>query len=276
MIRALAIVTVSGFIVALVCLGIAGAMAARAVATGDWDPDSFRAAMEERFGGEMSFGPSSGPAASYDAFWEGEEITREFAWNGEDELDVGMPADVTYSQGPAAKVTVTGLSGAVERFSVEEGRLRLRGWSASNTYSDYRPPADPDLRDRPPRLKIAVIAPSVRRFELTGSETLAIDGYNQDRLEIVASGSSRVTAQGAARDVRLDLDGGARADLAALTIETLKADLSDSAEATAGPARRAELDASDVSRIVLTRQPPEVVRHVSDGAMVEVRPGASQ
>jgi hypothetical protein len=204
-----------------------------------------------------------------DESWTGAEETRDIAWEGASHIDVGMPADVTYVQGPTPKITVTGPKGVVERFHVNEGDLRLRDWDASNTFDEARPGDTGVGGDRPRRLKITVTAPGVTRFDLSGTETLNIEGYSQDTLDIDASGESRVSVKGSVRLLKLDLTGGAHADLSALTLQRVKADLSGSSQATMAPKASADLDVTGTSVVRLLSRPDQLIRDVSDGASVE-------
>ena len=180
-----------------------------------------------------------------------------------------MPADVTYIQGPTPKITVTGPKGVVERFHADEGDLRLRGWDASNTFEDARPGDTGVGGDRPRRLKITVVAPGVTRFDLSGTETLTIESFSQDTLDIDASGEARVSVKGSVRLLKLDLNGGAHADLAGLTLQRVKADLSGASEATMAPKVSADLDLTGASRVRLLSRPDQLIRDVSGGASIE-------
>src|SRR4051812_49616382 len=59
-------------------------------------------------------------------------ITRDLGWNGGDRFGVAMSAHTTFTQGPTAKIVVTGPKDIVDRIVVEDGVVRLRdhlGWT---------------------------------------------------------------------------------------------------------------------------------------------------
>jgi hypothetical protein len=288
MIRLLIIISVVGLILSTVCISAAAAIGGREVMTKGWTwsdwairvneetDDVYIGPAEKGQGGVFVNGErvDDNDTGDYSAFWVGAEETREFVWSGASEIEMGMPADVTYTQGPTPRVVVTGPKAAIDRFYVDEERFRLRGWRSSNTFSGI--PSAADLKGaRPPRLKIEVTAPGVTRFDFSGTETLDIRNYSQDSLTLDFSGASKVTGQGSARLLVLDLSGAAEANLAALSVDQLSADLSGAARATAAPNSSANIDASGASRVALTTRPRQVNSDLSGAAQVEYADAAT-
>lgn len=279
MIRVLTIIAVAGFVLCVVCLSGAAALGGRDLATKGWKFGSWDVNVDEA-SGDVSIKPAQGRQGSitidgdgdhgvYVGLWEGPTETRDFPWSGAGEIDVGMPADVTYTQGPAPKITVTGPKGALDQFHVDGEDLRLRGWNSSNTFVGIPTDADTASGDRPPRLKIDIVAPGVTRFDLSGSETLTIDNYNQDSLDLDFSGASKVTAKGSARLLTLDLSGAASADLSGLALQEAEVELSGASRATIAPKAAADFDISGASHVTLLTRPERIVRDVSGAAVIE-------
>lgn len=289
MVRLLVIISVTGLLLSTICLSAAAALGGRDVLTNGWSWKNMALRIDDETG-DVSFEPAEkgkggifingervdddGNQGSYGAFWVGPTETREFAWVGASEVDMGMPADVIYTQGPVPKVVVTAPTATLDRFHIDEEKFRLHGWAATNTFRDV--PTASDLQGaRPPRVKIEITAPGVTRFDFSGSETLDIKNYAQDSLTLDFSGASKVTAQGAVRLLVLDLSGAADAELANLSAETLSADLSGASQATVAPKSSANIDASGTSRVTLTTNPKQVTSDLSGKAVMEGASGTS-
>jgi hypothetical protein len=143
---------------------------------------------------------------------EGAQTTREIAWNGGDRLDLDVGADVTYNQAPGpAKLTISGPAEAVQNVMLSGSHLQF----ANDV--DYSGP-----------LKVTLTAPAVRHFAINGSGDLAINGYDQDELDLDVSGSGNVTARGKARALKLDISGSGDVDAGGLLADSADADISGS------------------------------------------------
>jgi hypothetical protein len=287
MIRLLVILSVTGLLLCVVCISSALALGGREIATKGWswnwsdwairideDNDDFSITPAENGkGGVWVNGERVDENDDYVSWANGPTETRDFPWTGSGEIDIGLPADIVYTQGPAPKVTVTGPVPALERFHVDGGRFRLRGWSASNTFNGIPGPGDISS-NRPPRLKIEVVAPGVTRFDLSGTETIDIKNYNQDSLTLELSGASKATVQGGARLAVLDLDGAARADLAKLNLEQASADMSDASFLIMAPRASANIEADDAAHVTLNSRPQQLTQDLEGAAVVD-GPGVS-
>ena len=185
----------------------------------------------------------------------GPSETREIAWSGAQSLDVGIPADITFTQAPGpGKLTITGPKGTVEQIALSGSNLYFLddGWSGGQ------------------RVKSVMTAPDVRSFSLSGDETLSLAGYNQDALDIDLSGSGKVTGAGKAGSVRLDVSGSGDADLGKLATKEAKVDISGSGHSTIAPSDSADIDISGSGEVVLATRPATVHSDVSgEGQIVE-------
>src|ERR1051325_5651009 len=100
MVRVLVMIAVAGFFVSLVTL-------TSAIAIGG--PDGLENAAWRGWSGHWSHHGDFNGWAWDDDRWDrrhgggGAETTRDFAWSGGDSLDIHVPADVEYPQGPTAR-----------------------------------------------------------------------------------------------------------------------------------------------------------------------------
>ena len=183
----------------------------------------------------------------------GATATRSFTWKGGDRLEIDVPANVHYTQGPAASVTVTGSNWAVQHLEVEGGHIRFE---AGRTRRHIRP------------LEITIQAPGVTDFDLSGRTRLEIAGYKQEHLRLEISGSGRVEAIGTAERVDVEISGSGDADLAGLNTKGAEVDISGSGEATIAPTEWARLEISGNGDVTLTTNPARLETEVTGSGEV--------
>jgi hypothetical protein len=184
----------------------------------------------------------------------GPSETREIAWSGANSLNVDIPADITFTQalGPG-KLVITGPKGTVDQIEASGSDLAYR-----------------DEPMNAQRVKITMTAPDVGRFSLSGDETLSIAGFSQDELALDISGSGKITAQGKAQTVRLDISGDGEADLGKLAAQEARVDISGTGRTTIAPAQTADVDISGDGEVNLASHPATVHSDVSgDGRIVQ-------
>lgn len=179
----------------------------------------------------------------------GLEVTRTLQWTGGDRLILDAPADVVFTQGEVASVTVVGPAERVNRLKLENGRLFAEG---DHHWGGWRD-----------QVRVTITAPNVSAFELNGSQDLSLRGIDVPALTIAISGSGEVDAEGRAGTLDLDVSGSGRADLAALTLTDADVDVSGSGQVDVGPTGRATISISGSGDVDLTRRPASVQSNVS-------------
>ncbi|OXE36649.1 MAG: hypothetical protein CGW95_06385 [Phenylobacterium zucineum] len=259
MIRTLITISVVGFVLSIACfggaLGLAGGpFALRDKAKGwvmehsDWHGHS----RAGHFQGDLNIGDGKIQFGSD----KGATVTRDFTWQGADHLDVSPAADIVFTQGPVAKLTIFGPAEALDNLRVHEGRI------------EYAAGYDNDEA----RLKIVMMAPEVKAFDLAGSQKLVIENYRQDKLALDISGDARVSAKGAAKTLRLDITGDGEADLTDLALDAAVVDISGSGHASLGPKTSARIDVSGDGVVKLTAKPKILTQDISGSGQVS-QPG---
>lgn len=191
----------------------------------------------------------------------GPRVTRTLAWDGGDTLNIDVAAEVAYVQGDEASVTATGPRDQVEALRLSGGRLAFDdddnvvvfGWR------------------RHDRLQITVTAPSVRRFELSGSGDLSIRNYDQPSLAVLIEGSGDVDAVGRTETVDLEISGSGEADLSDLETRDAEVRISGSGEAAVGPTGNARIDIEGSGDVDLTRRPASLSQSISGSGDVHQR-----
>lgn len=249
MIRVLVMIAVTGFLVSVVTISSAVAIAG---------PDLFTdALLNHSFLGAHWTGDD-------DFNWEkdshsGPQATREIAWTGGDTLEVDVPAQITYTQAPGdGKMTVTGPQRALDNLQVEGGRLRF-------SHGHYRHGGD---------LTIVMTAPAVTHFDLRGSGRLNIEGYKQDKLSLDISGSAAVAARGEAKGLQLSMSGSSETNLADLKLTDADVNIEGSGQATLAPTGAAIVDISGSGDVTLLTRPSKLESNVSGSGSIHQRDGS--
>lgn len=259
MIRTLITISVVGFVLSIACLagavGLAGGpFSIRDKARGfvmehsDWHGRN----KDGHIVGDLRIGDGNIHINTDD----GPTGTRDFTWQGSDHLDVSPSADIVFTQGPVAKLTIFGPTEALDNLRVHEGRIEYAGGYDNNEA----------------RLKIVMTAPDIQAFDLAGSQKLVIESYKQDKLSLDISGDAQVSAKGAAKSLRLDITGDGEADLTDLALDAAVVDISGSGQASLGPKQSAKIDVSGDGVVKLTSKPKVLTQDISGSGQVS-QPG---
>ena len=253
MIRTLVLIAVTGFFLSVGCIAASFAIAGGPFAITDHGivhardfhihgPDD----RTLRGRGELVLDPNPGP-----------RVTRGFAWSGGDRLVVDVPADVVFTQGPLAKLTISGPKEILDKLIVGAGSIRVD--SEEDLNDDYR-------------LKIIMTAPDIQKFELNGDQNMVIEGYNQPMLGLDITGSGEASVKGAAKSVKLSIAGSGRADLAEVAVDDAVIDVSGSGHAKLGPKGTVKVDISGSGDVELTVKPTSLESEISGSGRVS-QPG---
>jgi len=249
MTRTLSLIAAASFVLAVACLSGAVALGWHGFAHHHWGPWGH--------GWHVHVKDDDGDVwvGDHNVVADGAQTTREIAWNGGDRLDLDLGADVTFNQAPGpAKLTISGPAEAVQNVELSGSHLQFAN---GNDYSGGP-------------LKVTLTAPAVRHFAINGSGDLAINGYDQDQLDLDVSGSGNVTAHGKARALKLDISGSGDVDAGSLAAGSADADISGSGKASIAPTDTASLRISGDGEIDLMSHPAKVTSDVSgSGRIVE-------
>lgn len=242
MIRTLLIIAGASLVLCIVTVGGAAAIGGRDLAQHNWTwtfPDD----------GEMH-------TVHFDRGDDGPTVSRTLVWAGGDRLQVEIPGDVVYIQGPTASVVVTGRKSLVDKVRLVDGRLT---WDDAGRRNDHVV-FGWNIHDR---LNVVITAPSVKSFDLESSADLSIRDYDQPTLTLDVSGSGDVDASGKTDVATLDISGSSEADLSALTVTDANVSISGSGDVRVGPTGSAKIDISGSGDVDLTRRPAKLEQDVS-------------
>jgi hypothetical protein len=127
-----------------------------------------------------------------------------------------------------------------------------------------------------PKLSIVVRAPNVSTFDISGVNSLQIEGYQQSRLQLQVSGDSDVKASGQADELNLDISGSGDADLGELKLKGADVDISGAADVTIAPTDWARLDVSGMGDVRLLTRPAKLETDISGAGKIRQDDGASR
>jgi hypothetical protein len=188
----------------------------------------------------------------------GPQTSRDLPFAGGQRLDIAYPAEITVTQGPQPRFTVTGPKGLIDRLRLEDGVLK----------SDDEP-GFLFGRHRHGRLRIDIVTPDTREFHLAGAEKLTIRGYDQDSLTLHASGAADVQAQGKARRLEVHVSGAGHFDLGELPVDDAEVAISGAGDATLDPHVSADISISGAGHVKLKTKPANLQTHISGFGSVE-------
>jgi hypothetical protein len=216
---------------------------------------------------EAMGGPDGGPSlARTNGHWQwgdrkwdtaddvsdGTITTRDIPWSGTDHLEISVPAQIYYTQGPDAKVTITGPKDLIDRITINDGAIdyeRTVGWVGH--------------RGRSPYIQMTIQAPGVKRFELNGSEKLTISAYSQDLLDLEANGASKINASGQANKLHMELNGASSGDMRSLTNDDADVELNGASSVTIAPRLSAKVEINGVGHARLLTRPANMQKEIN-------------
>ena len=261
MIRKLFLFSGGAFLVALVCLAGAAALVSNQIGSTGWNIGLIKDGDHVRIGK----GETAKPEPS---------TSKTLTWTGGDLLAVDLPADVVYTQGPAASVTVSGPQSLVNRINLDNGRLSISDGpdhkESFNFTWDKNGIASSTSHEG---ARITVTAPNVKRFEMTGSGDLDLRGYDQPSIDISIAGSGSVHAVGRTQALKLNVSGSGSADLAALETKDADVSVNGSGDATIHASGRAKIDISGSGNVDLATKPAKVDTTISGSGTVDQNDG---
>lgn len=242
MVRALVIIMIATFVLALGCFGGVVGLAGPAIAKDGWVwPEKWK-----QYGIHVN-------DSDFDD--EHDSSTRELAWTAGSSLQIDMPAEVVYTQGPETRIEISGPTSIINQVAIDGDRLHF---------------TDEGRLPRRETITIVVIAPSVKKFVVNGSPTLTISGFDHPDLTLEINGSGEVTAGGKADKVSIEVSGSGKADLSALQARDATVSIAGSGEATLAPTGAAKVNIAGSGDVNLLTKPASLEKDIGGSGDVHV------
>ncbi len=210
-------------------------------------------------------GPWGGRHGDWDA--SGPSTSRNLAYTGGYKLEIYYPAEITVTQGPQARFTVTGPQGLLDRLVLENGVL----YGPRGPRWNWGPGPDGDGR-----LRIDIVTPDTHEFHLAGTQKLTLRGYDQDVLALYASGAADVEGQGKARRLDAHISGAGHLDLEQLAVDDADISISGAGDASLDARNSAQVSISGAGHVEFKCRPAGgLSQHISGFGSVDEGPNCS-
>lgn len=194
----------------------------------------------------------------------GPEITRDLAYSGSDQLSIGYPAEITVTQGPQTRFTVTGPQYILDQLRLENGSVIWDGWGQRGWGRRFRG-----------RLRIDIVSPNLHEFHLSGAQELHLKDFDQDSLVLHASGAADVEGHGKARRLEAHISGAGDLKLEDLTVDDALITISGAGDARLDARKSSEVHISGAGNVSLKCRPANVDVHKSGFGDVNYGPDCS-
>ena len=192
-----------------------------------------------RQAGPWNWGPWGEPGGGRYGRDGGPETTRDLAYSGGDRLDIGYPAEITVTQGPQPRFTVTGPQYILDQLRLEDGgRVIWDGWGQRGWGRRFRG-----------RLRIDIVSPNLHEFYLSGAQELRLRNFDQDTLVLQASGAADVEGQGRARRLEARITGAGDLKLEDLPVEDAEVMISGAGDARIDARKSARVQISGAGNV---------------------------
>jgi len=196
-------------------------------------------------------------------------VTSALTWPGGDRLAIDLPGEVTYTQGATASVTVSGPQSLVNRVRIDGGRLYLATGPEPEESIHLRfDHGRLDATGPDTQLRVAITAPTVTSFAVSGSSGLSVHDYDQPALDIALNGSGAVDVDGHTAALKLDQAGSGAVDLTSLEARDADVSLSGSGDAEIHATGKAQVGISGSGTVALTAKPASLTTSISGSGTV--------
>lgn len=185
-------------------------------------------------------------------------IDRTLPWTGKDTLQIDVPVDVVFVQGPEAKIVASGPKSYLDRLRVDGGRIALSDADDRDEASVTISAFGVHVQSESERVKITVIAPDVTKFDVRGSGDLDIRRYDHPTFSVDVSGSGDVEAAGRVDLATIDNSGSGYVDLSDLKAKEAAVDVSGSGGGAIFATTKAKIAISGSGDVELRTEPKTV------------------
>lgn len=256
MIRNLLIFSGIALLVSVVCLSGAAAIAGRDAQQNGLSWNWFE--ENGKFHFSRSYGVSSPTETS----------SKTLNWSGGNRIDIALPAEVIYIQGPGSSISISGPKELVDMVAIEGDRLVLKKEAGVRKTVSFQW-KDGDLNIDGAALQVTITAPSINDFSISGAGDLNLQNYNQPTLSVGVSGMGDIKATGSTETLTVSISGAGDADLEGLATRDANVNVSGKGDATIAPTGAVAINVSGMGNVKLKTKPTSLSSNVSGLGKVE-------
>ncbi len=181
--------------------------------------------------------------------------SREWSWDGNDALKVGVPAELHYTAAGAPRIVITGPEELLAHVREGAGSIWLEdGWHGSGG----------------DRLVINVTGVRVHDVALAGAGDASLAGLDLDHLHLSVAGSYAVKADGHAEDVDLSLAGSSHIDLGQVAARRANIRIAGSAQVWLSPHDDANVSIAGSGHVRMAARPLNLREKITGSGRVDV------
>lgn len=239
MVHKLAMVALAGITISAVCLGAGGALEGRDVGARTFGDDGWMANFFE----DLPRCENGGGAPT----------DRTLDWDGSDQASIAIPGQATYAPGADDKLHVSGNPMLVPHVRVHDGKVELDCRMGFNGAHD---------------LAITLPGRTFKKFILSGSGNLALNGLDQDRVELSVRGSGSVKADGKVQNAKITIRGSGDANFADVRAAVVKVEIRGSGNTDIAPTEEAEISVRGSGDVNLHSNPRKLETHIKGSGRI--------
>lgn len=119
------------------------------------------------------------------------------------------------------------------------------------------------------RINVRVMMPDVEQLDASGASNFNVSNVKGEKVNLEASGASKITINGEVRDLDVDLSGASKVEAESLRAENVRIDASGASKAAVFASNELNADASGASKITYAGDPKEVESKNSGASTVK-------
>jgi Putative auto-transporter adhesin, head GIN domain len=181
---------------------------------------------------------------------------KEWVWDGEHSLSIGVPAVLHYQRGGPARIVITGPEDQLSHLRVGGGRIESEhDWSWNFSGGDER-------------LDVTVSGVALDHIAIGGSGKLLLGHLDQDQLSLRISGSGSASAEGRVSHLALVISGSGKVDFGQVASTDAKVTISGSGNVAIAPRTEADTSISGSGMVRLATRPEHLHSAISGSGQV--------
>jgi len=181
--------------------------------------------------------------------------SRQWAWDGGDEINISMPSKVTLIPGGTPTVIVRGPEDVLQHVELNHGTLH--GYYGDDCFIGI-------FCDRHAgRLDVELHGIALNEINISGVADVDLGHLDQDRLAMTVSGAGNVKGNGRLGRLDLHISGAANAELPEMAVGDVRISLSGAGNADVAPSGDADVTISGVGHVRLETKPRSLSTHIS-------------
>lgn len=119
------------------------------------------------------------------------------------------------------------------------------------------------------KISVKISMPEIKDLDVSGASTAIVSNVATDKLDLNASGASKIKIQGQAKNLSSDASGASGIDAENLTVENADIKASGASTSTISTSNELKADASGASNIYYTGEPKNIKQNSSGASSIK-------